>query len=75
MSEPNQDRPLPALLNLWPETGRVLGLTRGQTYRAAAHGHLPLMQIGGRNKVIVARLAERIGRPITWADLERNPIT
>ena len=60
---------LPSLLTLWPQAGRVLGLSRQATYRAAARGDLPLWSHAGRKKVITAKLAEKIGREITPADI------
>jgi hypothetical protein len=60
---------VPALLNLWPQTGRILGLPRGPVFRAAARGDLPTVRLGKRIFVSSARLAEQIGRPITPDDL------
>lgn len=35
-------------LNLWPDTGRALGLGRGQTFAAAKNGQIPTVRIGKR---------------------------
>ena len=60
---------VPTLITLWPQTARVLGLSRQSIFRAAARGDLPLWPYPGRKKVITAKLEEKIGRPITPADL------
>ncbi len=44
-------------LNLWPETGRLLGLSRQSTYDAAARGDVPTIRIGRRLLVPTAALA------------------
>ena len=65
----NQTLGVPALLTIYPQTARVLGLSRGACYRAAARGDLPLMPLGKLKKVVTAKLAEKIGREITLADI------
>jgi hypothetical protein len=60
---------VPTLLTLWPQTARVLGLSRQSIFRAAARGDLPLWPHRGRKKVITAKLEAQIGRPITVADI------
>lgn len=60
---------VPSLLTLWPQAASVLGLSRMAIYRAAARGDLPLWPHPGRKKVITAKLAEKIGREITPADI------
>jgi excisionase family DNA binding protein len=42
-------------LNLWPEVGRILGLSRPSTYAAAKNGEIPTIRIGGR--ILVPRAA------------------
>ncbi len=44
-------------LNLWPETGRFLGLSRQSTYDAANRGDIPTLRIGRRILVPTAALA------------------
>jgi hypothetical protein len=69
---PNPQAPtgaVPTLITLWPQTARILGLSRQSTFRAAARGDLPLWPHPGRKKIITAKLEEKIGRPITPADL------
>lgn len=45
-----------ATLNLWPDTGRLLGLSRGSTYAAATRGDIPVIKIGKRYLVPRAAL-------------------
>lgn len=35
-------------LNVWPETGRLLGLSKNSTYKAARRGEIPTVRIGKR---------------------------
>jgi excisionase family DNA binding protein len=42
-------------LNLWPEAGRMLGLSRPAVYAAAKRGDIPTIKIGGR--ILVPRAA------------------
>jgi excisionase family DNA binding protein len=42
-------------LDLWPDVGQALGLSRGATYAAARRGELPVLRIGKR--IIVPRAA------------------
>lgn len=44
-------------LNLWPTTGRLLGLSRQSTHDAAARGDIPTIRIGRRILVPTAALA------------------
>jgi hypothetical protein len=46
-----------------PEAGRVLGISRESAYRAACDGSLPVIQLGRRKVVPVARLRELLGLP------------
>lgn len=55
---------VPALISLWPQAGRILGLSRQATYRAAQAGSLPVFPGSGRKKVITAKLEAQIGRSI-----------
>ncbi len=54
------------VLNLWPETGRALGLGKNAVYQAARNGQIPTLRIGRR--ILVPRAAlERLlaeGRPV-----------
>jgi hypothetical protein len=46
-----------AVLNLWPETGKILGLSRNGTYQGAAEGRIPTIEgVGRLRKVPVAWL-------------------
>jgi excisionase family DNA binding protein len=40
-------------VNLWPEAGKILGLSRGGTFAAAARGDIPTIRIGRR--ILVSR--------------------
>ena len=44
-------------LNLWPQTGHLLGLSRQSTYDAATRGDIPTIRIGRRILVPTAALA------------------
>ena len=41
----------PLVHNLWPETGRKLGLSRNGTYDAAKRGQIPTVSYGRLKKV------------------------
>jgi excisionase family DNA binding protein len=43
------------------ETGRLLGISRGAAYRAAACGQLPTIRLGRRLLVPTARLHDLLG--------------
>ena len=45
-----------AVLPLWPETGRLLGLSRGATYRRAEDGSIKTVPLGRLKRVPVAWL-------------------
>jgi hypothetical protein len=49
-----------AVLPLWPETGRILGLQRGATYAAAKSGDIKTIRIGRLWKVPTAWLRQRL---------------
>lgn len=42
-------------LDLWPDTGKALGLSRNSTYEAARRGDIPTIRIGKR--ILVPRAA------------------
>lgn len=42
-------------MDLWPDTGHMLGLGRNATYDAAARGEIPTIRIGRR--LLVPRAA------------------
>jgi len=44
-------------MNLWPQTGQLLGLSRQSTYDAANRGDIPTIRIGRRILVPTAALA------------------
>jgi excisionase family DNA binding protein len=43
-------------LTVWPETGRLLGLSKASTYAAVACGEIPSIRIGRRLLVPTAAL-------------------
>jgi excisionase family DNA binding protein len=43
-------------LNLWPETGRILGLSKSAVYDAAHTGEIPTIRVGRRILVPTAAL-------------------
>lgn len=46
-----------ATLNLWPEVGKALGLSRGAVYAAANRGEIPVLRFGKRMVVPKAALS------------------
>ena len=44
-------------MDIWPQTGQLLGLSRQSTYDAAARGDIPTIRIGRRILVPTAALA------------------
>jgi hypothetical protein len=49
-----------AVLPLWPETGKVLGLCRGATYAAAAKGDIKTIRLGRLRRVPTAWLRAQL---------------
>lgn len=58
---PALGRSLPVLLDVWPATGELLGMSRFQTYEAVKRQEIPSFRIGGRIKVPTAVLLDRLG--------------
>lgn len=52
------DRPT---LNLWPEVGELLGLSRASVYAAAARGEIPTLRFGRSLRVPTAELRRLLG--------------
>ena len=50
-----------AVLPLWPQTGRVLGLRRGATYAAAQSGEIRTVRFGRLLKVPTPWLKAKLG--------------
>lgn len=48
------------VLSLWPETGKILGLSRGATYEAAKRGDIRTLDVGRLKKVPVAWLRQKL---------------
>ena len=55
-SKPSSSKPERQTLNLWPDTGRILGIGRNAVYAAAERGDIPTIRIGGRLLVLKAAL-------------------
>ncbi len=54
-----------AVMSVWPEAGRKLGLSRNSSYEAAARGDIPTIRIGRRllvPKVAFERLLASAGK-------------
>jgi len=51
-----------AVLPLWPETGKILSLSRGATYAAAHRGEIPTIRIGRLLRVPVRALEKMLDR-------------
>jgi hypothetical protein len=49
-----------AVLPLWPETGRILGLSRGATYAAAKSGDIKTIRLGRLLKVPCGWLRQKL---------------
>lgn len=52
-------------LDLWPETARLLGLSRQAIYEAAKRGEIPVIKIGRRllvSKTALFRMLESAGK-------------
>lgn len=43
-------------MRLWPDVGRLLGLSRASTYEAAKRGEIPTIRLGARLIVPTAAL-------------------
>ena len=54
------EEPQRQTLNLWPDTGRILGLSRGATFQAAKRGEIPTIRIGRRMLVPKAAIAKML---------------
>ncbi len=61
-----------ATLPLWPQTGQVLGLTRGQTYRCAESGDIEVLKFGKLLRVRTMWLREHLGIQANASHLEVN---
>jgi hypothetical protein len=50
-----------AVLPLWPQTGRILNLSRGGTYAAADRGDIQTIRLGRLKRVPTAWLRQKLG--------------
>lgn len=48
-------------MNVWPDTGKALGLSRASTYEAVRRGDIPSIRVGGRVLVPTAGLRRMLG--------------
>lgn len=48
-------------LPVWPDTAKILGLSRGQTYAAVERGEIPSLRFGHRIVVPTAKLLKMLG--------------
>ena len=48
-------------IDLWPDAGQILGLSRQSTYGAAKRGEIPTVRLGRRLVVPTARLRQMLG--------------
>ena len=46
---------------LWPTAGQALDLRRGATYRAAAEGYIPTLDVGRLKRVSTSWLRQKLG--------------
>lgn len=50
------------VLRLWPETGKIFGLGRGSTFKAAREGKIPTIDLGvNKKRVSTAWIKKRLG--------------
>ena len=56
-----------AVLPLWPQTGKMLNLSRGGTYAAAARGDIKTIQLGRLKRVPSAWMKAKLGLDETGA--------
>lgn len=50
-----------ATMNVWPEAGQLLGISKDAAYKAAAAGQLPVIRVGRRLLVPTAALLRMLG--------------
>lgn len=53
-----RDKPL---VDIWPDVGVALGLSRYSAYEGAKQGAFEVMEIGRRKKAITASLRRKLG--------------
>jgi hypothetical protein len=66
MKQPDMDEIKRALnerlvVPLWPTAGQALDLRRGATYRAAAEGSIPTIDVGRLKRVSTSWLRQKLG--------------
>jgi excisionase family DNA binding protein len=58
-------------LNLWPEVGQILGLSKSAIYNAAASGDVPTVRVGRRLLVPTAALRRMLSLDVQAAEAEK----
>lgn len=61
MPRANEKRIQPELIPLWPDAGRMAGLSRGSTYKAADRGDIPTIRLGNLRKVPIRKWQRMLG--------------
>ena len=51
----------PALIPLWPDTAKLLNISRPSVYKAAARGEIDTVTIGGKIQAVRSKLNEKLG--------------
>ena len=51
----------PALIPLWPDTAKLLNISRPSVYKAAQRGEIETVTIGGKIQAIRSKLYAKIG--------------
>lgn len=58
---PSLGKSYPVLMNVWPETAQLYGMSRFSVYEAINSGAIASIRIGGRIKVPTALALEQLG--------------
>jgi excisionase family DNA binding protein len=61
----SSEAPKRLTVNLWPDVGHMLGVSRGTVYEMARKGELPVIRCGRRLIVPLARLKAMLGETET----------
>ncbi|MDZ4865697.1 MAG: helix-turn-helix domain-containing protein [Alphaproteobacteria bacterium] len=57
----NSAPPMRRTLNVWPDAATILGVSRSKAYEMARSGELPVIRMGRRLVVPMARLERLLG--------------
>lgn len=58
---PALGRSYAVLINAWPDTGELIGMSRSQVYEALKSGEIPSFRVAGRIKIPSAALLAKLG--------------